>query len=108
MKKVNLDIIYAQKISSVKFYLEQTLVSAFKKCHQPVMSRNIRIFEQNDPQILFVFVFVLIPEYEYIRIFVRKICCIRKYLYIHSVHNVASEYIRIFICVHFLIFPLHW
>ena len=33
------------KISSVKFYLEETLVSPFKKYLQSVMSTNIQIFE---------------------------------------------------------------
>ena len=59
------------KISSVKFYLDEIFVSFLKKFLQSVMSTNIRIFELNDPKILFVFVFVLFPEYEYIRIFIR-------------------------------------
>ena len=51
---------------------------------------------------------MLFPEYEYIRIFVRLICCIRIYWDIHSVHNVACKYIRILISVHFMIFTHHW
>ena len=33
---------------------------------------NIRIFEGNGPQILFVFVFVPFPQYKYIRIFIHR------------------------------------
>ena len=58
-----------QKVSSVKLYLEEARVSPFKKFFQSVMSTNIQIFKYNDPQILFVFVFLLFPEYKYIRIF---------------------------------------
>ena len=45
MKKVNLDIIFAYKISSITFYLEEALVIPFKKFRQSVMSMNIQIFE---------------------------------------------------------------
>ena len=38
---------------------------------EAVMSTNIQIFKLNDPWILFVFIFMLFPEYEYSRLFVR-------------------------------------
>ena len=45
-------------------------MSPFKKNLQSVKSMNIQIFEEKKwPQILFVFVFVLFWEHEYIRIF---------------------------------------
>ena len=103
-----ISIFNEKKRSRVKFYLEKAWVSPFKKFLQSVMSTNFRIFEYNDPWILFVFVFMLFPEYEYIRIFVWKICGIQIYLEICLVHNVAFKYIWIFVCVHFMIYAHHW
>ena len=51
---------------------------------------------------------MLFLEYKYIQIFVLKICSIQIYSDIHSVHNVASQYIRIFVRVHFMIFAHYW
>ena len=51
-----------------KIVLRRNMSEPFKKFLQLVMSRNIW---KNYPQILFAFIFVLFPEYEYIRIFVR-------------------------------------
>ena len=56
---------------------------------------------------IFGLVLVLFPEYKNIRIFVRKRCCIQIPSDIHSVHYVASKYIRIFVHIHFMIFAHH-